>query len=277
VTELRYHAIGSTTLHAGFGGVELDGATHEGLVKALSIIALDDRGWNSELGRELLQLAGHVLARVARRAGTEPADAVAFAWRLWDSADLSTIDNLWAYTSASVARDLAREREAREKLTSVKGLRRRGASDVRIIGIDGHDFAYVHELEEAEAIAESDSADRREARTSALTTFRQYLVMAGHPLIEADRTIEIISEALAESATTAAACDRLSRDHWMSANLGFDHGRWRALITLALGTTRGQPGLFALTARGHPNPLGIGYLRRARDRFLHTADELEPR
>lgn len=237
-----------------------DPSTHDGLLAMLELIRSEPRGWNSQPARELLRLAQARLAGVARSAEATPAEAVAVAWELWSSPDLPAADNLWAITSHIVSRALGQEAEAQRKLTSVPGLRRKGAKTAAVTPI----------REERVTVDEHQAPDLR-ITGPALRAIRQFVVMAGHSRAEADCVLGVISERAARAATVTSAVDRLTRDTHLCDQFGFTVPKWRALVRLVLGTTRGQPGVVALTAAGHPNPMQVHHIRLQATRFL--ADE----
>lgn len=237
-----------------------DSSTHDGLLDTLDLIRTDPRGWNSQAARELLRHAQSRLAGVARSAGATPAEAVAVAWEIWSGPQLPDADNLWAYTSHIVARSLGQEAEAQRKLTSVNGLRRKGTKT-----------ATVTPIREELTTAEERPVANVRITGPALRAIRQFVVMAGHSREEADCVLGAISERAARSATVTSAVDRLTRDTGLCDQFGFTVPKWRALVRLVLGTTRGQPGVVALAAAGHPNPMQVHHIRLQAARFL--ADE----
>lgn len=237
-----------------------DAATFRALRDAVDA---DRRGWSGRAGRALLDAARQKLAPLAASVGADPADAAAAAWELWSSTDLADVESPWAYTVAAVRRRLGREEHAARLLTSEHGLRRHG-SDVKP--------SVVSSDREAAELPEPVVADESLRSRGALSV-RQVLVMAGVPASEATAVIAALLDSATRSSAASAAVDRLSRDRGMADRFGFSHTSWRALVTLTLGTTRGQPGLIELTHRGHPAPLQVEYIRRAKNRFS-TALEL---
>ena len=237
-----------------------DAATFRALIDA---VAADRRGWSGRAGRALLDAARTKLTPLATTLGADPADAATAAWELWSTTDLSQMDSPWAYTVSAVRRRLGREEHAARLLTSEHGLRRHGAETKPSV------VSSEQEIAEQTVVARPDEA----LRGRGVLSVRQVLVMSGMSVSEATSVIGALLESAARSSAASAAVDRLSRDDAMAQRFGFSRTRWRALVTLTLGTTRGQPGLIELTHRGHPAPLQVEYIRRAKNRFS-TALEL---
>lgn len=230
----------------------LNPADAEGFRQLLFDVSTDRRGWSGKSGRILLAAATDRLAGLAASCGAETSDAVAAAWELWANGEVDGADDPWSWTAAAVRRKLNREDHAQRLLTSADGLRRHGSA-ARPTLVGGEDL-----LESASANTAED-----ELRSEGSIVVRQILIMHGvAPALSSDVTRAIITAA-ARSCSSSAAVDRISRDHNMAAQFGFTSQRWRALVTIALGTTRGHPGVLEMTHRGHPYPTQVEYIRRA--------------
>jgi hypothetical protein len=249
-----------TGRQAGYRSV--DASTHDGLLAVLSYVRAHPRGWDSSAAISLIRFTSSMLAPIAKKLDADPDDAAGIAWGLWSSDTLEDVDNLWAYTTQVVKNELGRSAAAQRKLTSANGLRRKGASTVEITRID----------EWTDTIPAVMTSEPVKLRSPALLSVRHFLIMGGFSRDAATQILDVLAENVSESVSLSAACDRLSRDTVLSTRLGLGHTQWRALVSLMLGTTRGQPGLFVLASRGHPDPLSLRHVRSAADRFLAYSD-----
>ena len=146
---------------------------------------------------------------------------------------------------------------SQRKLTSLHGLRRAGIKSVQLISVKHLDQLSTQPVDVAE-----------EVHSPEISGIRQMLMLAGFSAAKSDYVLEVVAGQAGYSHSPKAACDRLSRNHELGALLGFHPSQWRALISLMFGTTRGQPGLPALMAAGHPHPMDYSYIRRSATRLL---------
>lgn len=220
---------------------------------------VEKEGWTPELTLAVITVAQEQFTGIARKFGLKPEDIMSDVWEFW--ATTPPTGDLWEETTMYLSRRLGKEASAQRRLTSVEGLRRQGAKEV---GIDSLD-----DVDELLAPDPSDEPDTQ-LTSPGLMAARQVLILSGMHPMNSTELIDFIADHVTDSKNMKSAVDSLSRDTSMADAIGLSRVQWRALVGLVLGTTRGQPGLYELIARGHPNPRSLSYVRRQIEKLLET-------
>jgi hypothetical protein len=217
-------------------------------------------GWSRELTADILREGVALYKPLAKRLGFAPEELMSLLWEFWQDAvpDDALLDN----TAAFIYRTLAREASAQVRLTSVEGTRRVGAKDFLVVAIPAND-ADVPTVGSA-------GEDDEELPLSSTGTIavRHILIAAGLDEDAATGLVEAVVDQLVTSSSLQGAIKQLGKDGAMAGRLGLSLAQWRAIVGLVLGTPRGQPGLYELVSRGHPNPRRLNYVKRQIARLL---------
>jgi len=196
---------------------------------------------------------------IARRVGFEPEELMSLLWEFWQDAvpDDKLLDN----TAAYVYRTLGREASAQMRLTSVEGTRRVGARDFLVVAIPAADS-------EVPQVSSPEQGEPLPLSSSGTMAVRHVLIAAGLDEEAATGLVEAVVDQFQGSSSVQGAIKQLGKSGEMAGRLGLSLAQWRAIIGLVLGTPRGQPGLYELVSRGHPNPRRLSYVKRQIARLL---------
>jgi hypothetical protein len=218
--------------------------TAAGLVETIVTIKGSPRGWNGQLGRELLAYTARRLAKVAAHYRTDRVDAATAAWSFWASNHdaLVTANDAWGMTIWSVRKALSAEATAQAKLTSLQGLERQGIEDLVGFADDGLEVlsTFVSPEEEPTNIRPLTF------RTPALTAIKSLLEASGYTPAHAAAIIETVASYGAESSSAIGAVQRLRKDTNMAATLGMPAGQLTAIAAILFGNERGDEGALTL-------------------------------
>jgi hypothetical protein len=210
--------------------------TNEALRYELLAISREPREWHSNRAWDLLRFAEKKLASIAHRAGAQPSDAQTAAWEVW-TATTSALEaeNSWGWTRTAVGRLLAREEEARRKLTSINGIRRAGFGTDDFIGFtdDGDDALVKREATPSFSTPVS-------FRSLALRSAHKLVVSIGHSSAVADAVIESMLEMGTSRTSARSVADGLRKETELPRHLGIDMHTWRGLVALVYGTPDGH-------------------------------------
>lgn len=236
----------------------------------------DPSKWRTVDGRRVLREARHRYGALAVANGLDAADGSTYAWQFWTQ-DLSDADlsahraDLWSYTGGAIRRAMVKEDMAQSRLVSV--------SQVRHVAVEG--LAAPARFQSAADMAalsaelvtdpfadrETPSAPAAAGGSQAMSAMRQLLVIAGFTPVQRDLVFDEIASHLHASTSLRAAADALQRKR---PPVGDDIGqeRWRALVSLMLGTPKGTPGIIRLIGDGHPSPMTEPHIERLVNTFL---------
>lgn len=245
------------------------------LAARLTTLRDDPSQWGTALGKEILAEARTRYASLATAAGLDPSDGATHAWQFWtqemtDRQLAEKREGLWSFTGGAIRHGLRREATAHSRLTSTDALRRSGTMDAA----EPVRFHTADELSPAAALTVDPFEDRAEAPApvrgiggrQGIAAVRQLLVMAGLTPAQRDLIFEDIARHLTESASTQSAADKLRRSVTPSVPLGDD--RWKALVSLVLGSPKGAPGIVQLIGHGHPAPMSEPHIQKLVPVFL---------
>lgn len=248
------------------------------LADQLSTLRRDPALWRTPDGRRLLDEARRRFSALAHSAGLDDGDGATHAWQFWTQ-DLTDAElaahrqTIWAYTGGAIRRTMVKEDMAQRRLVSVPQLRH-----VVVEGLEAPvRFHSAVDLVEAwqpqltiDPFKEDDTATTPAVGIGgrhAMSAIKQLLVVAGLTPTERELIIDEIAQRLVSSANVRAAADGLHRNPTPTGSaLGLD--RWRALVSLMLGTPKGTPGIIRLVGEGHPAPMAEPHIARLIDTFL---------
>ncbi len=196
---------------------------------------------------------------IARRLGYAPEEIMSLLWEFWQEAvpDDRLLDN----TAAYLYRTLARESSARIRLTSVEGTRRVGARDYLVVAMPTSDA-------DVPLVSSPARTEPLPLTSTGAMAVRHVLIAAGLDEEAATGLIEAVADQFQTSSSVQGAIKQLGKSSEMAGKLGLSLAQWRAIVGLVLGTPRGQPGLYELVSRGHPNPRRLSYIKRQIARLL---------
>lgn len=216
-------------------------------------------GWTRPLTESILREGMALYKPIARRVGFPPEEIMSLLWEFWQDAipDEHLLDN----TAAYIYRTLARQASAQVRLTSVEGTRRVGARDFLVVAIPSTDA----EVPQVGSPAQTNPLPLTSSGTMAV---RHVLIAAGLGEEAATGLVEAVVDQFQTSSSIQGAIKQLGKSGEMAARLGLSLAQWRAIVGLVLGTPRGQPGLYELVSRGHPNPRRLSYIKRQIARLL---------
>lgn len=216
-------------------------------------------GWTHRLTEAILREGVALYKPIARRLGFQPEEVMSLLWEFWRDAipDEHLLDN----TAAYIYRALAREASAQVRLTSVEGTRRVGARDFLVVAIPSTDA-------EVPQVGSPASSKPLPLTSSGTMAVRHILIAAGLDEAAATGLVEAVVDQFQTSTSVQGAIKQLGKSGEMAGRLGLSLAQWRAIVGLVLGTPRGQPGLYELVSRGHPNPRRLSYVKRQIARLL---------
>lgn len=219
-------------------------------------------GWTPRLCARIIA-EGKVMYRSdAKRFGLSEDELVSHLWEFWK--DAVPDSSLFPVTSAYLYRTFQKEMSAQVRLTSVEGTRRVGARDFIIVPMPENDAeAPLHPAPSLDTLPHT-------IVSPGLIAVRQVLLAAGLSVEAATGLVEAVVDQLGPDTRIQGAIKQLGKDAGMAEKLGLSLAQWRAIVGLVLGTTRGQPGLYELVSRGHPNPRRLSYIRRQIARLLEN-------
>lgn len=210
-------------------------------------------GWTKGLTESILREGVALYKPLAKRLGFQPEEMMSLLWEFWQDAvpDEHLLDN----TAAYLYRTLGREASAQVRLTSVEGTRRVGARDYLVVAIPSTES----EMPQVDSPAQSGPLPLTSSGTMAV---RHVLIAAGLGEEAATGLVEAVADQFQTSSSVQGAIKQLGKSGEMAGKLGLSLAQWRAIVGLVLGTPRGQPGLYELVSRGHPNPRRLSYIKR---------------
>ena len=221
-----------------------DFTTAAGLVEAINTIKGSPRGWNGQLGRELLAFTARRLAKIAAHYRTDRVDAATAAWGFWASNHeaLAAANDAWGVTIWNVRKALSAEATAQAKLTSLQGLERQGIDDLIGFADDGLEVLSTFVSPEEEP---ADTCPLT-FRTPALTAIKSLLEASGYAPAHAAAIIETVASYAAESSSALGAVQRLRKDPTLAAALGIPAGQLTAIAAILFGNERGDEGALTI-------------------------------
>jgi len=260
----------SSTSHA-------DSISDADLADRLVQLRDDPALWRAVLGRQVLAEARSRFSRLSIACGLDAADGATFAWQFWtqkltDAALCEHRDRLWKFTAGAIRRSMTVEDIAQSRLIST-----RAARDVKVVGLDTPlRFNSAEDLTGVSiaALTTDPFSDEEEQLApvrgiggrQAVSAVRQLLVMAGLTPDQRDSIFSEIARQLSDTTTLRAAAEALHRSPAPDAALPAE--RWKALVTLVVGTAKGSPGLVHLIGQGHPSPMTEPHIQRLIPVFL---------
>lgn len=220
-------------------------------------------GWTPRLTARIISEGKEMYRPDAKRFRLSEDELVSHLWEFWK--DIVPDSTLFPVTSAYLYRTFQKERSAQFRLTSVEGTRRVGARDFIIVPMPENDADVP--------LSPGPSVDTmpRSIVSPGLIAVRQVLIGAGLDVEAATGLVEAVVDQLGpDTKGVQGAIKQLGKDGAMAEKLGLSLAQWRAIVGLVLGTTRGQPGLYELISRGHPNPRRLSYIRGQIARLLEN-------
>lgn len=252
-----------------------DSITDVELAAHLSAFRTDPSLWASPDGRRVLTEATSRYAALAVAAGLDRADGATHAWQFWtqemtDAQLAEKRENIWSFTGGAIRRGLRKEAVAHSRLTSTEGLRRAGVAEAA----EPVRFHTSDDLSPAASLTVDPFADEEERTApvrgiggrSGIAAVSQMLARAGLTPAQRDLIFDDIARHLSTATTPQSAADRLRRTVTPPVPLG--EYRWKALVSLVLGSPKGSPGLIQLIGDGHPNPMAEPHIQKLVPVFL---------
>ncbi len=203
------------------------------LLVALNEIANPFVGWNSTLGRNLIDYLGIRFADVARRQSMPREDAVTAAFEVLVSPGFKSAEDAWGYTRHLVAKRLAKESEAQRKLNSVENIRHVGiAGNVYFVGSSSDGLDDLIQDMPAEAPSTS-------FRLPQLVFAVQFLTKAGFSADDAELAVETLIDQAAASSSLHGASDTLARlGDRLASTVGMSAAQWAAFVAMMFGSSK---------------------------------------
>ena len=213
------------------------------LLAELAAISAEPRGWNSPRAARLLAFTTKKYTGLARKEGSDPADALEAAWSAWSEPGFRTAQDPWALTSTAIRRALTRSNIAQRKLTSLAGARRPDTE--ALVGFADDELDSVRDTAQYDlprVFAGFTTAAAREAY--------ELLISCDVTPDTATAAIESVFSTAAEHVALSTALQILRTETVLPERLGISLTAWRALVGLLLGNPRGDLGLFQAEITG---------------------------
>lgn len=254
------------------------------LADALIALRADRTLWRARVGSEVLAEARRRFARLAIACGVDEADGATFAWTWWTQemtdAQLSEHrDELWKFTGGAIRKRMMGECSAQTRLSSTRAQRQ-----VTVVGMEAPiRFNSAEELtsinlasltvnpfeDDEEPDSRSSFQERPIGRRQAISAVNQLLTLAGLTAAQRELVVDELARHVATSVSVRAAADAMHRSPTPAVPIGQE--RWKALVSLILGTAKGTPGLIELVGQGHPSPMSEPHIRKLLPVFLQKA------
>lgn len=248
------------------------------LLAALDQIANPLVGWNSTLGRNLIEYLGIRLADIARRESMPRADAITAAFEILVSPGFESAQDAWGYTRHLVTKRLAKESEAQRKLNSVE--------NIRHVGIAGNEYFVGSSSNGLDDLIQDMPTDTPSTpfRLPQLMFAVEFLTKAGFTADDAELAVETLIDQAASSNSLHGASDTLARfGDRLACTVGMNTAQWAAFVAMMFGSSKalraanGAQGLLASLLVGDGQTvIHTKFSTAAAARFL-TASSPEPR
>ena len=240
------------------------------LHRHVALARVDPSLWSDPSGRAVLEEAKRRYAGLAQKAGLDPADGATHAWHFWsqtitvDALDQHR-DILWQYTGGAIRRTLAVEAIAQDRLIDTTAARHLDLSkqDAPIR------FSHATDILSGEVVP-NETDDHAVTENVGIAAIRQLLVMAGLTPAQRDLVFDHVAQHAVRSANIQSAARALLTDG-SGVEALFGPERWRALVTLMVGSPKGTPGIIRLIGDGHPAPMSEPHISRLVGAFLDTS------
>lgn len=246
------------------------------LADALTALREDPTRWRTAEGAAVLAEARHRFSRLAVKCGLDEDDGATHAWTYWtqEMTDAQLGEHrgdLWKYTGAAIAKQMVAECTAQNRLTSTRALRQ-----VAVVGMDAPvRFNSAEELASVSATTlmidpfdepEQVVPERSLGRRQAMAAVHQLLVLAGLTQSQRDLIIDELARHVDTAVNIRAAGEAMRRSPTPAVPIGQE--RWKAMVTLVLGTAKGTPGIMQLVGQGHPAPMSEPHIQKLLSVFL---------
>ena len=203
------------------------------LLVALDEIANPFVGWNSTLGRNLINYLGIRFADVARRESMPREDAVTAAFEVLISPGFESAQDAWGYTRHIVAKRLAKESEAQRKLNSVE--------NIRHVGIAGNAYFVGSSSDGLDDLIQDMTPDTPSTsfRLPQLVFAIEFLRKAGFSADDAEVAVETFIDQAAASSSLHGASDTLARlGDRLASTVGMSAAQWAAFVAMMFGSSK---------------------------------------